>query len=160
MYLQPAWEEKRYPREIQFLMSQIVTHGTTVGWDAPSPVREAKTWAGARQKKTSALAKARPQKECAGEREREGGRRGGEFHLNSSSLWSAINIPTRRVTWALWGQGGRRWKKGEWSERLVRLSRVNPPKKPTKQCGKAPNNQDLKRIISGTPLVRINAIIL
>ena len=67
-------------------------------------MREAKTWAGARQKKTSALAKARPQKKRAGEREREGGGRGGKFHLNSSSLWSAINIPTRRVTWALRGQ--------------------------------------------------------
>lgn len=90
-------------------------------------MREAKTWAGARQKKTSALAKARPQRERAGERERERGGRGGEFHLNSSSLWSAIKIPTRRVTWVLRGQGGRRWKKGEWSEHLVRLDNSGNP---------------------------------
>lgn len=113
MYLQSAREEKRYSREIQFLMYQIATHVTTIGRDAASPVREAKTWTGARQKKTSALAKARPQKEHAGERGREGEGRGGEFHLNSLSLWSAINISTRRVTWVLRGQGGRRRKNGE-----------------------------------------------
>lgn len=31
MYFQPAREEKRYSREIQFLMYQIVTHVTTIG---------------------------------------------------------------------------------------------------------------------------------